>query len=79
MTAPLIESNRIEYAPTLTSKLFLQGQIQDFHLGGGGRKRLRARAHIMSTNPEVPYIRPGSRARLGPWKLSGVLMLSCTI
>ena len=32
--------------------LYLQpGRIQDFHLGGGGRKRLWASTHITSAEP----------------------------
>ena len=44
---------------------------------GGGRKRIWARAHC-EREARSP-LRPGSRARLGLWKLSGFLMLSRAI
>ena len=45
-----------------------------FRGGGGGRKSLCAHTHNMSAKPEVLYGRGQ-----GPWKLLGVLMLSCAI
>ena len=50
-------------------KINRQGRIQDFHLGGGGgRKILYARTHITSAKSEVPFGRdPGPLS--GPWKL----------
>ena len=58
-----------------------QGQIQDFHLGGGGgAQKICASTHIMSTKPKVPLIPLGSRAWLRPWKVWGEgLMLPCAI
>ena len=32
-----------------------EGRIQDFHLRGGGHKRLCACTHISSAKPEVPF------------------------
>ena len=55
-----------------------QGRIQDFHLGGGGGKRLCARTRIKIAKPEVPYGR-GPGPVKGSWKLSGFLRLSLVL
>ena len=39
-----------------TWKLKAKGRIQDFHLGGGGGKRLCARMHIPSGKPGVQLL-----------------------
>ena len=69
--------NRLTVHISLCS--FTQGQIQDFHWGGGGggRKRLCASMHITSAEPNslsagVPLIK-------GPWSSRVVLMSSRAI
>ena len=44
----------VNFAWLSDSSFWSQGRIQDFHWGGGGgRKRLCARTHIMIADPEV--------------------------
>ena len=52
------------------------GRIQDFHLLGGGRKRLCAGAHITSAETEVPFAGVQGPHK-GPGSSIGLLMLSC--
>ena len=60
------------------SVLYDQGRIQDFHLGGGGRKRVCARSNITSAEPNS--LSAGVQGSLkGPGSSRGVLMLSRAI